>query len=462
MGGNDDSSRSKMIAVILAAAAVVILIGGGAALWGSLHKKDPDAGGIVAQQDHTDPSSDDAGEGLPADETLQENNTPVDETQAEDSVPADETQAEDSVPADEALPDDSEQATDEEPSGDAPAKGYMAAAEMDSPLYYFRPLIQGDGRLLYDTMYELSQIDGTASEKTLYVDTNPADEEFMTAFNTAVDYLHTDHPEFFWRSSFRWEYYSDPEPDGKYKVVFRRDFDVSEYKDEAERLEDAVNDFMSDIDLSRPAPNVALQIHDKLLELAEYDYESYEDGSGDEEGTEPYIYTAYGPLVENHKGESNLAVCAGYSAAYQYLLQRAGIRCIIIQGSAGDSEDDMDSHAWNLVELDGEWYETDCTWDDNVHDSHGDEAEGILAEAISDDWYRNTIDHYLFQVTTDYITYFDPGDDFTYNNENGWAKFLNSSVHIRNDEDDLEETRDYSTLAAPTAEGTKYSYDNIR
>jgi hypothetical protein len=50
-------------------------------------------------------------------------------------------------------------------------------------------------------------------------------------------------------------------------------------------------------------------------------------------------------------------VCQGYACAAQYLLHQAGIETAIVTGS-GQGQ----SHAWNLVRLDGEYYYMDVTW----------------------------------------------------------------------------------------------------
>ena len=50
-------------------------------------------------------------------------------------------------------------------------------------------------------------------------------------------------------------------------------------------------------------------------------------------------------------------VCQGYAAATQYLLGQLGIQSTIIHGQANG-----EAHAWNLVQLDGEYYLTDTTW----------------------------------------------------------------------------------------------------
>ena len=346
----------------------------------------------------------------------------------------------------------------DEAKADSSGKVKGAAAEYDSYLYYFRAMLEGDELALYDGLYDISRVDAEASEKELYVSVFPGSDKFSDMFAKARSFMSADHPELFYIRGFRYQYWDDPNEDGNYRVILSFDgFMPSDYEQEVEEMESAADALLSQVDTSQHPAKIALEIHDRIMDLVEYDYETYENGPDFD-----LAYSAYGALVENSSGHRNMAVCSGYAEAYEYLLQKAGILCLVISGNTWSESDQGGSHAWNLVELDGEWYETDCTWDDNVHDGHGDEEEGILAEAISDDYYRNTIEHYLFQVTTEQIEDFDPGDDYTYESVNGWATFLGKCGRTRNNWDNVDETYDYSTVYAPVAEGTKYSYDNIR
>lgn len=68
---------------------------------------------------------------------------------------------------------------------------------------------------------------------------------------------------------------------------------------------------------------------------------------------------------ENPYGAFKLgqAICMGYTTSFQLLMDMLGIQCIIVRGSSEGEE-----HAWNMVNLDGNWYHVDVTWDDFVPD----------------------------------------------------------------------------------------------
>lgn len=93
-----------------------------------------------------------------------------------------------------------------------------------------------------------------------------------------------------------------------------------------------------------------VKIHDYLIDNNEYDqtYKSM--------GT----YTIYGSLVKH------TSVCEGYAKALKYLLNAAGIKCELIQGTATNTSGKTESHAWNAVYLDEKWYYVDVTWDDPI------------------------------------------------------------------------------------------------
>lgn len=71
------------------------------------------------------------------------------------------------------------------------------------------------------------------------------------------------------------------------------------------------------------------------------------------------LFTAEGALV------NKLAVCQGYAEAFSLLCYKAGIQTEMVYGTA-DNGQSTESHAWNLVRIDGVWYQIDTTWDDPI------------------------------------------------------------------------------------------------
>ena len=71
------------------------------------------------------------------------------------------------------------------------------------------------------------------------------------------------------------------------------------------------------------------------------------------------------PDSENPYGvfTEGMGICMGYTTTFQLFMDMLGIESMIVRGEAYDEE-----HAWNLVNLDGQWYHVDCTWDDFVPD----------------------------------------------------------------------------------------------
>ncbi len=88
-------------------------------------------------------------------------------------------------------------------------------------------------------------------------------------------------------------------------------------------------------------PEQALLIHDRILRECSY-------RCGAPEGD-----SAAGALLL-HEAE-----CGGYAAAFALLAEAVGLPCRTVTGAA-----DGVPHAWNLIALDGEWYHTDCAFDD--------------------------------------------------------------------------------------------------
>ena len=105
-------------------------------------------------------------------------------------------------------------------------------------------------------------------------------------------------------------------------------------------INDNISDGMSDLDKE-------IAVHDYIVENCVYGYPDNNDDA----------YTAYGALVLHQ------SVCDGYAEAFFIIMSCLGVKCDIVVGSTEEG-----LHAWNQIELGGEWYNVDLTWDDSLPD----------------------------------------------------------------------------------------------
>ncbi len=122
--------------------------------------------------------------------------------------------------------------------------------------------------------------------------------------------------------------------DCKYYTTAAQEAELSEKIDSVLQSLD-INDESSDYD-------VICAVYDYICANVSYDYDNLNDSE--------YLlkYTAYAAMI------NKTAVCQGYSALMYRMLQQKNIDCRLIPGS---------NHAWNIVAIDGVYYNVDSTWD---------------------------------------------------------------------------------------------------
>lgn len=139
-------------------------------------------------------------------------------------------------------------------------------------------------------------------------------------------------------------------------LEYRSDIDqLKQYYSEADKAAtDAVTAIIKD---GMSASEKIKAIHDYIILNCAYDYDNY---LGQ---TIPFeARLAYGALCQKS------AVCQGYTAAFNLLCKKAGIRSVVVTGSTPTSPD---VHAWNMVLVDGKIFYIDTTHDDPVPDKVG-------------------------------------------------------------------------------------------
>ena len=154
--------------------------------------------------------------------------------------------------------------------------------------------------------------------------------------------LMADHPELFSCRRFAYSIYAD-------RVVFIPEylFDAATAAQMQKEAEKVAENWLKEAPLSGSDYEKSKWVYETLVRKTDYVFGS--------ENNQNY----YSVFVQ---GES---VCAGYTAAAQYLLQKLGISSVMVRGEAYDpSTGQLQSHSWNLNLLDGAYYHMDTTWGD--------------------------------------------------------------------------------------------------
>lgn len=155
-------------------------------------------------------------------------------------------------------------------------------------------------------------------------------------------------------------------------VSYNTGYDDDAFQTEAAKALAVLQDGMSDVEK-------AVALHDYLAIHCSYAYADYLNGTLTTD-----VYNAYGVLVNRS------AVCQGYALTYKYLCNQAGIKCLMV------SSDNI-NHAWNLIQLNGKYYQVDVTWDDPTWDAYGLVRHNYLFRS------DNTFNHDKNGATRDWV-----------------------------------------------------------
>jgi hypothetical protein len=189
-------------------------------------------------------------------------------------------------------------------------------------------------RLIYEQLYE-----GIAArDQEFNIDAKEAEE-----IGIVLNGLLADNPEFFWMDGAASIYGLENRPRKKITLEFNCDPEEIDYlnsliEEEAERYLQELDPDASDYDKVKAA-------YEFVINNVSYSIDAEQ-----------------GQNIQSSMIYHN-SVCAGYSKELQYLLHKAGVKCAYITGTV-TREDIVESHAWNLVEIDGTNTYVDTTWGD--------------------------------------------------------------------------------------------------
>lgn len=200
----------------------------------------------------------------------------------------------------------------------------------DSLFYPYYYLLDETGQAMYRQIY--------ANANALNVTFKPCEDITVSALKTVFEAVYNDHPEMFWLET---GYSCKYSRSGRCMEITLK-FSIGEeempdfrytFETQAERILSQAWNLPDDYEKEK-------FVHNRLLEQVEY-----QSGAA-------MSQSAYSALVNGK------TVCAGYARAFQYLMHQLGIPCYYCTGYSGEN------HAWNIVNLYGEYYNVDLTWDD--------------------------------------------------------------------------------------------------
>lgn len=159
--------------------------------------------------------------------------------------------------------------------------------------------------------------------------------------NSLFQYVLKDFPEIFWcDGTTTATSYTGDEP---YTVIEPVYLYGEEEKEKMKAdIAESVNEYLADISRESTDYDKILYVYETIVNTVDYD-----ENASDNQN----IYSVF---------VNKRSVCAGYSKASQYLLERLGVFCTYVTGTVEGRQ----SHAWNLVKCDGKYYYLDTTWGD--------------------------------------------------------------------------------------------------
>lgn len=190
-----------------------------------------------------------------------------------------------------------------------------------------------------------------------------------------INTIREKRPELFWITGFTTTYLSKKT---KIEIDVMNGYNTEELETMYDDIVASADELIRQIPAPLDTYGTVVFVHDYIIRNCEYHTE------GAESGEYGLWSSAYGCLVDGQ------AVCQGYAEAFQYIMNRLDIECGICRGFAKGNR-----HAWNYVNIDGDYYWIDLTWDDPISE-YGEIGEIKHTYCLIDDkrlMYTRTIDN---------------------------------------------------------------------
>lgn len=222
-------------------------------------------------------------------------------------------------------------------TNDAPTMTDYNGRALSSSMYVWRNTLNADQRYLYDTIkYALDRGENSVTFKRSY---SKSDVEL--AYNAVV----IDNPYMTWIYGFYW---------GKYE---NKGYKSMRFAYDSTLVKDRVGSVQLMDDYLKPVLDKASKMSSDIDKVKYvHDWLIYSVNDGSVKSSDMHYHTPYAAIVEK-KG-----VCAAYSVAFVYCMQKLGIVSTMLAGTTWDGS----AHCWNMVKVGGDWYELDVYWDDVI------------------------------------------------------------------------------------------------
>lgn len=192
--------------------------------------------------------------------------------------------------------------------------------------------------------------------------------------------VEADCPEFFWFSGSFTYVHVDGLVTKLYPKIETDYIEAETRKQTQANIDTGIQPYLAAIDQAKAAGademELELLIHDMIIEAVDYEYIP---------GTNTPQSAAYAHSIAGFF-EGTGVVCEGYAKTFQMLMTYAGVDSIYAVGYGNGG-----GHAWNLVSLDGEWYNIDLTWDDMGGDISYNDGIRYRYYNCSTDFFGNHI-----------------------------------------------------------------------
>lgn len=200
----------------------------------------------------------------------------------------------------------------------------------DSLFYPYYAMLDEKGQHIYRQIY--------ANANVLNASFAPVEPVTARRLRDIISAVYNDHPELFWLET---AYACKRRANGQcVEIDLEFNRTAKNLEGENAAFEKAASDILAGAGSFTDDYDKECYVHDALMRTVDY-------STGAEMNQ-----SAYSALVNGR------TVCAGYARAFQYLMQQLGVPCYYCVGYAGES------HAWNIIRLEDDYYNVDVTWDD--------------------------------------------------------------------------------------------------